>query len=64
MAEDQAKHLFKRVVQVFGGVEPAREWFTKKNHSLGNISPLELSVTEAGIREVEDLLGRIQHGVF
>lgn len=64
MAEDQAQHLFDKVVRVFGGVEPAEKWFAEKNYSLGNSSPQELSATEAGIRDVEDLLGRIQRGVF
>lgn len=64
MAEDQARHLFDKVVQVFGGVEPARKWFGEKNYSLGKSSPQELFGTKAGVRDVEDLLGRIQQGVF
>jgi putative toxin-antitoxin system antitoxin component (TIGR02293 family) len=41
----------------------ASEWLTTPNRSLGRVSPMEFAVTEIGGREVEDLLGRIAHGV-
>ena len=33
-------------------------------YGLGDVSPLEYAKTEVGAREVENLLGRIEHGVF
>jgi uncharacterized protein (DUF2384 family) len=33
------------------------------NRSLGGVSPAGFAVLETGGREVEDLLGRIAHGV-
>jgi putative toxin-antitoxin system antitoxin component (TIGR02293 family) len=45
-------------------VERAREWFKAPNRALGNTTPFEYADTEPGAREVEDVLGRIEHGVF
>jgi putative toxin-antitoxin system antitoxin component (TIGR02293 family) len=42
----------------------ARHWIREPQRGLGGRTPLDLSRTEAGAREVEDLLGRIEHGVF
>ena len=42
----------------------AREWLREPQRGLGNRVPLALMRTEAGAREVEDLLGRIEYGVF
>jgi uncharacterized protein (DUF2384 family) len=32
--------------------------------AFGNQSPLDYSRTELGAREVENLIGRLEHGVF
>jgi putative toxin-antitoxin system antitoxin component (TIGR02293 family) len=42
----------------------ARQWLHQPQRGLGNRVPLALLTTEAGAREVEDLLGRIEYGVF
>ena len=39
-------------------------WFTDPNRALGGIAPLEASATEIGSREVENLIGRLEHGVY
>ena len=36
----------------------------QKQKALGEKVPLELLVTELGAREVEALIGRLEHGVF
>jgi putative toxin-antitoxin system antitoxin component (TIGR02293 family) len=41
----------------------ARQWLETPIPSLGNQRPLELAQTEPGAREVEDLIGRIEHGI-
>jgi putative toxin-antitoxin system antitoxin component (TIGR02293 family) len=56
--------LFDRAVEVFGDQESARRWFQTSIKALGGKSPLEYADSEIGAREVEDLLGRIEHGVF
>jgi putative toxin-antitoxin system antitoxin component (TIGR02293 family) len=42
----------------------AREWLRSPQIGLNARVPLELLTTEAGAREVEDLLSRIEHGVI
>lgn len=42
----------------------ARAWLLEPQRGLGNRIPLVLLRTEAGAREIEDLLGRIEYGVF
>lgn len=44
--------------------EKAFRWFRSPNRALGNLTPLEMAATETGSREVEDLIGRLEHGVF
>jgi putative toxin-antitoxin system antitoxin component (TIGR02293 family) len=56
--------LMGKAVEVFGGVADARQWLNSPQFGLGGTVPLEFAQTEAGAREVENLLGRIQHGVY
>ena len=56
--------LFDRAVEVLGDHGRARSWIKAENRALGGKSPLEYADTEIGAREVEDLLGRLDHGVF
>lgn len=56
-------HLLERAADVFGTVERARAWLKKPQWALGGATPLGFADTEPGAREVEDLLGRIEHGI-
>src|SRR3954464_6585968 len=56
--------LFDRARQVFGTDENARRWFNARILALGRKTPLEYAQTEPGAREVENVIGRIEHGVF
>jgi putative toxin-antitoxin system antitoxin component (TIGR02293 family) len=56
--------IFQRASDVLGGEDNARRWFSAPQHALGNEKPIEFTKTEIGAREVEDLLGRIEHGVY
>lgn len=57
--------LLAQTLELFeGNKESARDWFTNPNRALGGRSPLEVSATETGTREVENLIGRLEHGVF
>jgi putative toxin-antitoxin system antitoxin component (TIGR02293 family) len=47
-----------------GDTEKAAHWFVVANRALGDVSPLEMAATETGAREVENLIGRLEHGVF
>lgn len=56
--------LFERAVVVLGTAEEACTWFKKPARALDDATPLHFADTEPGAREVEDLLGRLEHGVF
>ena len=56
--------LYDRALEVFKQPELSRKWFREPAWALGDVTPLEYSDTELGAKEVEDLLGRIEHGVF
>ena len=58
------QRLFAKALEVFHDVNLARKWLKEEAYGLGDVSPLEYAATEIGAREVEDLLGRIEHGVF
>jgi putative toxin-antitoxin system antitoxin component (TIGR02293 family) len=60
----RVSRVFERAFALFDGSAPdARQWLETKIPSLGNLRPLDLAQTEAGAREVEDLVGRIEYGV-
>lgn len=56
--------LYNRAVEVFGDEERAARWFSSHPKALGGKTPLEFMKTEPGARWVEEVLGRIEHGVF
>jgi len=55
--------LYGMAEDVLGSKRDGSEWMSAPNRSLGGVSPAEFAITETGAREVEDLLGRIAHGV-
>jgi putative toxin-antitoxin system antitoxin component (TIGR02293 family) len=56
--------LFDRALQVLHNQNRVKLWFKSPQKALGGKTPLEYADTEPGAREVEDLLGRLEHGVF
>lgn len=56
--------LYERAAVVLGGEERAQRWLKQPKRALGGRDPLHYADTEPGAREVEDLLGRLEHGVF
>ena len=57
--------LLSLSIELFEGDKAkAFRWFMNSNRALGNLSPLEMAATETGSREVENLIGRLEHGVF
>lgn len=56
--------LMGKAVEVMESEENARQWLTSPQVGLGGAVPLEYADTEVGAREVEDLLGRIEYGVY
>ena len=45
-------------------LDDGRRWLTSPQVGLGGAIPLEYAETEVGAREVENLLGRIEYGVY
>jgi putative toxin-antitoxin system antitoxin component, TIGR02293 family len=56
--------LFALAEHVLEDKDAARDWLREKQVGLGAHSPIELMRTEAGAREIESLLVRIEHGVL
>lgn len=57
--------IFQQAIQLFEGDETmAREWLEQPAKALGGRPPLAYLDTEAGANEVEDLIGRLEHGVI
>lgn len=57
--------LYWLTVDFFNGdATTARAWFVRPARALNAQTPLDFAETEMGAREVEDLLGRLEHGVY
>ena len=57
--------IFTMATNLFeGDSSSAQKWLRNSNRALGGESPLETSKTEEGSREVENLINRLEHGVF
>lgn len=56
--------LLGQAVKVFEGLEAAKQWLNAPQVGLGGAVPLGYAKTEMGAREVENLLGRIEYGVY
>lgn len=62
---------FIRVARIFGlavglfegNVDSAKAWFERPQRGLGNVSPATAVRTDIGAREIERLIGRLEHGV-
>lgn len=56
--------IYNRAIQVLGSQTAAQRWILTPVKALGWETPLSYADTEIGSREVEAVLGRIEHGVF
>ena len=56
--------LFSRASEALGGIAGARSWLIAPARAFHGECPLDYADTEIGAREVEALLGRLEHGVF
>ena len=61
----RVSRVFGKALALFDGdVDAARAWFSVAAPALANRTPQDVSSTEIGAREVENLVGRLEHGVF
>jgi len=57
--------IFEKAVELFeGDVPSAVNWLSTPKPALEGQPPLEYARTEVGARQVENLIGRLEHGVF
>ena len=56
--------LLEHAAKVFGGLDKARAWLKYPQRGLGGAIPLDYAETEVGAREVDNLIGRIDYGVY
>ena len=53
-----------RAIEVFKTREKVSRWLATPVASLGDRTPLSLLSTPDGVAQVQDLLGRVEHGVW
>ncbi len=67
---DESDRVFRfariaaRAHDVLGSEEKAGLWLHRPNRALGKRSPITLLGTDAGIEQIEMVLGRLEHGVY
>lgn len=59
----QLVELFEKGYDLFGE-EKFQRWIRTNIIALGNNTPIELMDTPIGMQIVEDIIGRIEHGVY
>lgn len=69
LAADESDRLYRlarlaaQAMVVLGSEEKAAEWLHRPNRSLNGEPPIRLLDTDVGARQVEDILGRLEHGI-
>lgn len=56
--------LYARAEEVIGDGELVKQWMQTPRSAFNGKTPLQMAGSELGAREVEDMLGRVEHGVF
>ena len=55
--------LVERAAQMVGSLEGGVRWLKSSQYALGGATPLDYADTEVGARVVENLIGRVEHGI-
>jgi putative toxin-antitoxin system antitoxin component (TIGR02293 family) len=56
--------ILAKATEVLGSQEDAEDWLRRPAMALDQRRPIDLLASPAGVQLVEDLLGRIQYGVY
>ena len=64
LGPDSIVDVTARAIEVFGSREKALRWLKTPVRSLGDQTPLSLLTTTEGVARVQDILGRVEHGVW
>lgn len=60
----RAARVFARALDLFeGDRDAARSWLTAPQRALAGKVPLDLATTDVGAHEVENVIGRLEHGI-
>jgi putative toxin-antitoxin system antitoxin component (TIGR02293 family) len=57
-------HVYATAMETLGDGDKAAAWLKTPNRALRGGRPLDQVDTDPGVREVEDILGRISYGVY
>jgi putative toxin-antitoxin system antitoxin component (TIGR02293 family) len=61
----RASRVFGQALELFeDDLDAALAWFATPAPALAGRTPREVAATEVGAREVERILGRLEHGIF
>jgi putative toxin-antitoxin system antitoxin component (TIGR02293 family) len=69
LAADESDRLYRvarvaaQAVTALGSEEKAAAWLRRPNRALNGELPIRLLDTDVGAQQVEDVLGRLEHGV-
>ena len=55
--------IHERAVEALGTAEKAHRWLARPNRALDGVPPIKILGSDAGAVVVEQILGRIEHGV-
>lgn len=58
------ERVLSHAILVLGASEKANRWLRKPNRALEGAVPVDLLISETGARQVEEILGRIEYGMF
>jgi|688.fasta_scaffold44238_9 hypothetical protein len=58
------RRVLSQAVEVLGSIDKARLWLKTPNRALGCEMPLDLLDTDIGTRQVEEVLLRLNYGIF
>lgn len=61
---DRLMRVLAQAEETFGSPERAVAWLRRPNRALQGTAPMEILDSDRGARTVENLLGRIDHGIF
>lgn len=56
--------VYDHAVKVFGEAERALLWLNRPKHRFNERTPVQMLQTDLGGRQVEEMLGQIEYGIF